>query len=379
MKTQQWIIAAGKSLESVSGEIAGFGPQLVIVFGDFTRFEGDSELKKLHAATKASVVGCSTAGEIAGEQVLSGSVVVTAVKFNKPTFKTVYAGVGGVAQSEKCGEEIAEKLQADDLKAIFVLGQGLDINGSALIAGMRKHAAKGVVITGGLAGDNGNFKKTYLVHNDKIADGGVVAVGFYGDHLEFGFGSRGGWEPFGPTRKVTKAEGTKLYELDGEKALNIYKSYLKDFAKDLPASGLLFPFAILDDNEADSGLIRTILGIDEAEGSLVLAGDIHPGQLVRLMHTKANGLLNGANEAATLASEGKQEGGLGILVSCVGRKLVLGEDVDEEIEEVRESLPATEITGFYSYGEICPFRFVDDCQLHNQTMTVTYITERDSA
>ncbi len=52
----------------------------------------------------------------------------------------------------------------------------------------------------------------------------LAAIGFYGDHLRVGYGSMGGWEPFGPVREITRAEGNVLYELDGRSALDLYKT-----------------------------------------------------------------------------------------------------------------------------------------------------------
>lgn len=354
-------------------------PHLTLVFGDVHFFQAGGVAASLKAKLGGTVVGCSTAGEIGDRGVESKTMIATAIRFDDPSIRTTLMKLDGSGDSQACGRRLGDSLKKADLKAVFIIGQGLNINGSALIKGVKESVGENIVITGGLAGDDGAFQKTFVVHDDSVNSDSVAAVGFYGEKFEFGFGSRGGWESFGPVRKVTKAEGTKLLEIDGEKALNVYKAYLKDFAKDLPASGLLFPFALLDNNESDSGIIRTILGIDENEGSLTLAGDIHPGQLVRLMHTKTEGLVSGARAAAELAAKDKGDDGLGILVSCVGRKLVMGDDVEEEVEAVQEALPASHITGFYSYGEIAPFKSLNDCQLHNQTMTITYINEKKAA
>jgi hypothetical protein len=169
-----------------------------------------------------------------------------------------------------------------------------------------------------------------------------------------------------------------LYELDGEPALEIYKRYLGDHAKDLPASGLLFPFAMLGEDHSAVGLIRTILGVDEATGSLTLAGEINLDGYLKLMHASTDKLVNGAESAAEAAAAMIQAKGqsLSILVSCVGRKLVMGNRVDEEVEAVGEVFGSNSVlTGFYSYGEISPFTPGASCKLHNQTMTITCIGE----
>jgi hypothetical protein len=201
----------------------------------------------------------------------------------------------------------------------------------------------------------------------------------YGESLSLGHGSFGGWSPFGPARKVTRCENNVLFELDGEPALGVYKRYLGEHAKDLPASGLLFPFAMLGSDHSEVGLIRTILAVNEVDGSLTLAGDIDPDGYLRLMHASTDALVEGA-EAAAQAAKTMFEGdghGLALLVSCVGRKLVMGGRVDEEVEAVGDVFgQGAVLAGFYSNGEISPFTGEVACKLHNQTMTITYLSEK---
>jgi hypothetical protein len=258
------------------------------------------------------------------------------------------------------------------------MGQGVDINGSAMIAGMAEVLGAGILITGGLAGDAAAFKETFVLDDTGVHTGLVTCVGLYGQSLQVAHGTFGGWEPFGPARKVTRCFNNVLYELDGEPALQVYQRYLGSHAKDLPASGLLFPLAMLGRDHSEVGLIRTILAVDEAQGSLTLAGDIDPDGYLRLMHASTDALVDGAEAAALAAHTGAQPGaqGLALLVSCVGRKLVMGGRVEEEIEAVGDVFGRSAVlAGFYSYGEISPFSGEAACKLHNQTMTITYLTE----
>ena len=110
---------------------------------------------------------------------------------------------------------------------------------------------------------------------------------------------------------------------------------------------------------------------------MVLAGDILENSTVQLMMTNVDNIVNAAEIAAQQAMHlrtSKPE--LAILVSCIGRKLVLDQRVEEEVEEVIEVVgKETTVCGLYSYGEIAPFEGESNCQLHNQTMTITLISE----
>jgi hypothetical protein len=361
--------------------LSAIDPQLVLVFG-FTEHFADPALNKSLAAhfPNAQRVGCTTAGEISPAGVVNQSTVVTALRFDSVSFAVATAELASMEKSFDAGASLAKKLQSPELKAVLVLGQGVSINGSGMIEGMVSELGQSMPVTGGLAGDDGAFVKTYTLSNDGVSTSGVVAIGFKGEKLLFSHGSFGGWKPFGPSRKVTKCVGNILYELDGAPALEVYKKYLGEYAKDLPGSGLLFPFEMLSDARESLGQIRTILGVNEEDGSLILAGVINPEGYLRLMHAHTNDLVDGAEVAAKATIDGMPEcsgQALGLLVSCVGRKLVMGGRVDEEVEAVQEILgDNTVLCGFYSNGEICPGYQLEACSLHNQTMTITYLAEK---
>lgn len=366
-------------LEKLS-QLRTIQPQLILVFGHTEHFADPALHANLEAYfPDAQRVGCTTAGEISPAGVINHSTVVTALQFDTISFKVATAVLESMEKSFDAGLDLAKKLHSPELKAVLVLGQGVNINGSGLITGMASKLGDAMPVTGGLAGDDGAFVKTYTLTNAGVSNVKVVAVGFEGEKLIFSHGSFGGWKAFGPTRKVTRCVGNILYELDGAPALDVYKKYLGEYARDLPGSGLLFPFEMLSDARESLGQIRTILGINEEDGSLILAGVINPHGYLRLMHAHTNDLVDGAETAAkaTIANTPECSGqALGLLVSCVGRKLVMGGRVDEEVEAVQEILgESTVLCGFYSNGEICPGYQLEACSLHNQTMTITYLAE----
>ena len=352
-------------------------PQLVLAFGSVAALQAGAEpLRK--ALPQAHLVGCSTAGEISCEGVADGSLVCTALAFEHAQVRQVSTELHGMDDSQAAGRRLAQGLQPQGLRGILIFGQGVHINGTAVIAGMAEVLGTQVPIMGGLAGDAGAFVQTWVLDDEGLSCSRLVCVGLYGESLRLSHGSFGGWTPFGPARKVTRSALNVLYELDGEPALSVYKRYLGEHAAGLPASGLLFPFSMLGEDHNELGLIRTILGIDEVEGSLTLAGEIDANGYLKLMHASTDALVGGAEAAAEMARGVARNDGdsLSLLVSCVGRKLVMGGRVDEEVEAVGAVLgPKTTLAGFYSYGEISPGGGVADCKLHNQTMTITCIAE----
>lgn len=356
----------------------GEQPQLVLVFGGSPLVEHPdllNEVKRVYPA--ARLIGCSTAGEIFGTEVSDDALVVTAVAFERTRIERAGVLLSKEESSYRAGGKLAKSLLAQDLVHVFVLSDGLHVNGSELVAGLVDNLPTHVTVTGGLAGDGDRFASTHVLMDDLPQTDAIVALGFYGGHLKVGFGSLGGWDSFGPERLITKSDGNVLYELDGQNALELYKRYLGEHARELPASGLLFPLSIRINGE-DAPVVRTILAVDEEKQTLTFAGDVPEGAFARLMKANFDRLIDGAIEAAktSQASLAARSADLAILISCVGRKLVLKQRVEEEVEGVREILGSKPVlTGFYSYGEISPFTPNAKCELHNQTMTITTLVE----
>jgi hypothetical protein len=351
---------------------------LVLTFGDPRFGESPQPLAELQQAYPQSHhLGCSTSGEIHGASIREGSLSVAVIKFERSRLRSAFSHVAAATESHHAGRDIAEQLFASDLKAVFVLSDGLLVNGSQLVRGINEILPTGVSVTGGLAGDGARFGKTWSLLHGVPHAGIVSAVGFYGESVRISHGSKGGWDIFGPERKVTRSSGNVLYELDGRPALQLYKDYLGDRAAGLPATGLLFPLALRTNADDKKQLVRTILAVDEANQSMTFAGDIPEGSLAQLMRANFDRLVEGASDAAIATRDRSKGDGevLSIAISCVGRRLVLGERTEEEVEAVLDILPAgTRQIGFYSYGEISPYT-AGTCDLHNQTMTLTTLGE----
>ncbi len=330
---------------------------------------------------RSLVIGCSSAGEIYGATVRDHSLAVTVTRFHKTELQLASLEVKSKADSYTTGLALAKRLSAKPgLRGVLVLSDGLVVNGSELIRGLNSVLDDSVVVTGGLSGDGANFKRTWVAVGAKPSSNVVAAVGFYGDHVTIGHGSKGGWDKFGPERIVTRSEGNVVYELDGRPALELYKEYLGERAKDLPASGLFFPLSVRASADDDKHVVRTVLAVDHAHNSLTFAGDIPKGYRAQLMKANFDSLIHGAGAAGSMTSATgappANADSLVVAISCVGRRIVLGARTEEEVEAVRDAVGSerARITGFYSYGEISPFA-TGHCDLHNQTMTLTVFSE----
>ncbi len=350
---------------------------IVFLFGDSDVLKHEQNFNAIKEKYPSTyIVGASSSGNILGNEISNNPVIATAVQFEKGSIKLSKIDFTEGDNLEELSEKLIEELPPVNLKHIFVLSDGLNINGSELVRGINK-VGYSLSVSGGMAGDGDRFQETWIVADGPAQQNQLVAIGFYGDDFVITTGCNAGWDSFGASRIVTRSSGNILYELDNQPALDLYKEYLGEFAKDLPHSGMRFPLNIKEHEDSEE-VIRTLLAIDEETKSITFAGDIPEGFIARLMKYNTDVLINGAKDSAYDIKNINSETALGLVVSCVGRRVVLKQVVEEELEVIQDILgDNVQLAGFYSYGEIAPFQNnLFQCQLHNQTMTLTVIYEK---
>lgn len=352
-------------------------PSLVLFFAGPRTLDDGARFQELRQKyPNAHIIGCTTSGEILGTEVEDGTIAATAIEFRSTPIRVGQTHVdANSADSYAAGRAAGAQLPLPGLRAVFLLSDGTRVNGSELVRGLRAAVGNDVVITGGLAGDGADFGTTRVGVDENPRPGNIALIGFYGVALTIGFGSFGGWDAVGPTRIITRSSGNILYEINGESALTLYKKYLGEAASMLPASALLFPLRVFPPGrDQDTGIVRTVIGINEQDDAMIFAGDVPEGSACQLMLGDFDHLIAGAGRAASQAIQSDCR--LAVLVSCVGRKLLLGQRIAEEVDAVSAVLgPNCGVTGFYSYGEIAPHGEPSYCDLHNQTMTITTFVE----
>ena len=379
MKLQQLFISNSNEHHFVSknDDFHDEKSDLVLVFGQRTLLEKVKPYSRLKSTfPNAQIIICSSSGQISNQCNIEKEIVATAIDFEKTTIKTCEYDIVRNNDIKDLGDKIKEELGTPSLKSILILSEGTHINGTELIKELIKQTNKQIPIFGGLAADEYAFEKTIVGLNNDATAGKIVAVGFYGNHIHFGFGSEGGWGDFGPEREVTLSEKNVLYKIDDHFALDLYKEYLGKYAAELPGSSLYFPLSMREKGNT-AAVVRTILSIDEEKKSMTFAGNIPVGSSVRLMKGNMDKLIDASSNAAMkIVKEQSNQTQLALLVSCVGRRIVLGDRVEEELEVVKEIFgDQTMLCGFYSYGEISPTKENVACELHNQTMTITTFYE----
>lgn len=370
-------------LKTPSAEIPPFPDhgqeRLLLVFAPREWIEQPGFLDRVSSSCPKGtrIAGCSTSGEISARGAHDEAATLTLLSFEKTQVGLVVQPIPDMESSRGTGSELAARLCSlvADPAFVLVFSDGLNVNGSELVAGMSQGLSSKCLFSGGLAGDGTHFGSTVVIADGEFHHHAVVGIVFGGSSLKVASSSVAGWCPFGAFRAVTLSRANQLDEIDDSPALQVYSSYLGSDAEQLPSSGLLYPLEV-HPPDGSPPVIRTLLAVDREAGSLTFAGDIPQGSTARLMNASYDQLVNGAGQAAEKAVASLPDPALAILVSCVGRKLALASYTDLEVDAVKDRLPKdTILCGFHSYGEIGVDETDRGIELHNQTMTVTLITE----
>lgn len=353
-------------------------PQLIICFGARQYLHHPALVPQLQRTYPAAIiVACSAAGEIFHTSLVPDGAVAAVIEFSHTRIQPTQIRIADYGDSFEAGKALMTSINQDDLRYLMVFADGIHTNGSELAAGIAANNPQQVLVSGGLAGDGIEFRSTLLGVNEAIGSDQVLGLAFYGRHLQVNHGCFGGWESFGLERMVTRAKGNVLFELDDKNPLELYKKYLGPDASQLPAAALYYPLSI-ESNDGGKAVVRSVTSIDEQTGAMTFAGDIPEGSVVRFMKANVDRLTAAAANAASLSSAGMEQIDLAFLISCVGRKHVLKDRTEEELEVVQEILgEAVPLFGFYSYGELGPADPNGACTLHNQTMTITTFHESE--
>ncbi len=341
--------------------------------------DGIEELIKgiCQGAGTDQVVGCTTSGEISSDGLSINSAVLAGIVSDCIDFEIITVqGLG--KDSEAAGRKLAGSFSAKP-RLLQIFSDGLTGNGCAILKGIAEVLGEALPVTGGAAGDNGDFVKTLQFGRGRIHSDAVCGIAFYGG-FRLGTGVHSGWAPIGLSKQVTRAHGKTVYELNGEPALDVFERFLGQHAEKLPAIGVEYPLGFIKPvagaNQQGHYVLRATMSVDCKERSITFAGEIPEGAMVNMTCGDKPSILGAAETAAKEARSeiGDTAPGIIFCFSCMARKIVLGPRTVEEIERVQAHFGhQVPIIGFYTYGEFCPFRLATPNYLHNESITLSVL------
>ncbi|WP_437670236.1 FIST signal transduction protein [Sorangium sp. So ce131] len=354
-------------------------PDLVIVFAP-AHVDGKAVLEGLFSRLPkdTQLAGCSTAGEINSDEVLSDSVTAMGLCSRDVEFRTFKVeGIG--ADAHEAGRALAAQVKAFDPALLLLFPDALAVSATRLLDGLQSVLGPEFPVLGGMAADSVKYTGTFQYWNREALTNSAVAVGMKG-RIELVTRARSGWTPMGAPRTCTRVEnGSTLLALDGRPALELYEEYLGERARDLPTVSTEFPLGLVSGIQRgvvtpdDQILVcRGVRGVDRERGAMLLGGDIPEGGQVRMMRATKEDVIKASSVAGALACDEMPDPTLAFFFNCAARKVVLGWRYRQDVQALFRRLgPSVPKIGFFTYGEFCPTGGVS--LYHEVTFTVALL------
>jgi len=315
---------------------------------------------------RSVLIGATSDGTIAGGNYYEKKSVIIISKFENTFLKTSLKESNVEDEYFQIGSVIAQELIRNDTKVIITFADGISINGEEYINGISS-VNNEIIISGGMAADDGNIKKTYVFDNTKITSCGMVAVSLSGKDLHVNNGYSFDWMPIGKEMEVTKAVANKVYEIDGKSVIDIYAKYLgKDIAKHLPKTGIEFPL-VFDKNGISIG--RAVIG--RSGDALIYAGNLPEKTKVRFGIGNISLIVRDSDysiESSLKEYSIKPEAIF--IYSCMARRRLLGRYIEHELKTLEG---VAKSGGFFTYGEF--YNKNKHTEFFNETLTFLMLAE----
>jgi len=311
---------------------------------------------------KSKLIGTTTDGEICDGRVSTKKTVLCFTSFDKTTldihicnkFNDYFEG----------GKNLAKSIIKENTKVIISFIDGLTGNGEEFLNGINS-VNNNIIVSGGLAGDNSIFEKTYVFTKDKILQDGVVGVALNSNDLKIFTDYSFDWQAIGKKLTITHAIGNRVFTIEDRTAVEAYNYYLGDaVSKKLPKIGIEFPLII---QNYDVDIARAAIGKKD-DGSLIFAGNLKIGDKVRFACADFDSIFNETQKHVDKLLGNCVESIF--IYSCMARRRFIPEVIEAETLVYNKIAPSS---GFYTYGEF--FSCGKSKLLLNQTMTVLALSE----
>ncbi len=313
------------------------------------------------ALPQAHIIGSTTDGEIDQEEITTRETIIAVSRFERTELKS--ASVTGDDDYAN-GVALAQQLVDPQTKVLLLFSDGTSSNGEILLQGIES-VDSAVCIAGGMAGDNGRFEQTYVLHGKKLILHGAVGVALSGEALhvynDFSFN----WSPVGIEHVIGRVEQNRVYEIDGISAVDFYARYLGDeVAGALPATGIEFPLIV----ERNGFMFGRAAIARHSDDSLSFAGNLREGDRVRLGFGNAEMIMRNSLQSSERSYPYKVESFF--IYACMARRRYMPEFIEMEIKPYATVAPTV---GFFTHGEF--FHRNACCYLLNQTLTAVALSE----
>lgn len=293
----------------------------------------------LQSLPLASLISTSTSGEIIEGGMQDDTTVISISTFDATDVKTVL--IEGDSEDEIAIEVLS--MISSTTKLVLVFNNVFSNDGELLLNALETKLPD-IKIAGGNAGDNGEHEYVTVVGaNEKVSTSAIAVAIFDSDSLQVYNDYLFNWQTIGEPMQVTKSDKSTIYEINNQKAQDIYRTFLgNEVANTLPSSAIEFPLIF---NTDGIDIARAPIALGE-NGELIMAGHIKQGDTVKFGFGDV--AKNDINVAKTIKSFSQNPIESIFIYSCSARKYFFQDQLNSEFEMLQRIAPTS---GFVTYGE----------------------------
>jgi signal transduction histidine kinase len=358
MKTYNYTFQKNKFDKKINYKIFENEPNILIQIFSGEDKEALKTLSKIFDKNipQAICIGTTTDGEIHDEVISTLHSVISISVFEKTTLSA------HLIEGYDCfnnGYDMAKKTLEDDTKLLITFTSGIDRNAEEYLKGITSYNNR-VIVSGGMAGDNGLFIETAVSLGTKVVTQGCVAVSLNSECLQVNNGHKFDWVPIGLEHTIDKVEGNRIYSIGGMNPSEFYRKYLGENVTQAE-----FPLIVQRNGISTA---RAVL-MEYPDGTLSCAGNLRKGDIVRLSFGDAEAIT--ANSLRSFDKLIHYQIETFFIYSCMARRRYMGELIGVETKPFADVAPTA---GFFSYAEF--FHTHGHNELLNQTLTIVALSEQ---
>jgi len=370
----------GKSPSAIEEALAeskkdGYSPTLAFVF--ITKIEQADDLRSLFDKYGIAIFGASTSQKFTEQGMEPDDIVVLLLDMPTEYFSIVLKNYEPSSAYEAARQVGEAGIQAFKNPGFIISSADFRMSGDELVSGLMDSAGQQVTLMGGVAGNPADFSGIVFT-NDLSSKAGMIALVIDQDKIAINGLAVSGWKPVGTEKKITKCEGSWIYTIDNEPAMNVIQRFLGNAIFDTKAEGLIpsdlgYPLQFQRAN--GSVIMKPLLLWNTTEKSIMAGGEVKEGEIFRFSLPPDFDVIDTVIESTRIIKEKDMPQADALIVfSCVGRLGTFGPMISTEIEGLAATWNKPMI-GFFSLGE---FGKLDDspCEFHGTTVSWVALKEK---
>ena len=364
----------------IAKELAVISPEVIFLFSSI-HYEGSVELLDsiydYLKNEKIILIGNSGDGFYELEEV--ANVGVSALAINSGGKVSWHlASVGGVKDdphgAARCCVEKVDNF-CKNVPAFYFMATDFRTDTSEILAGLRE--AVQAPIIGGSAADDFLLQSCFVYRNREVLTDSIVILAAEGN-IVFDISVAQHMRLSGRPGIITSCSGTRVDSIDNIPAMQFIEQEIGKPLNDVDEGVVALK---LMESGNQQGRLRSLLmpAAAATETSMSCFGGVEQGSIAQVCIASPEQMVADVNNIASSLKNLSFKPQAALIITCAGRKKVLGPKIKFEVEEIVKACPSlAALAGYPSFGEFGPIKEAGGYSrplFHNMTYILLLIGE----